>query len=90
MNEKAGTNSYFFVHFDLLQVLPITRSEHQNVPTISETDRFTFTVNEGGSISKISVEQQKIIETFKIDGAVHNIQGSRVTWWKSRWSSGCT
>lgn len=42
----------------------------------SEDNRFIFTANEGGSISKISVEEQKLIETFEIDGAVHNIQVS--------------
>lgn len=52
------------------------KGEHQNVTTTNETDRFIFTANEEGSISKISVEQQKLIETFKIDGAVHNIQVS--------------
>lgn len=41
-----------------------------------EGNRFIFTANEGGSISKISVEQLKLIETFELDGAVHNIQVS--------------
>lgn len=52
------------------------KSENENASTTSADDRFIFTANEGGSISKISVKQQKLIETFEIDEAVHNIQVS--------------
>ncbi|WML43202.1 YncE family protein [Neobacillus sp. PS3-40] len=39
-------------------------------------DQFLFTANEGGSISKISVKNLKVMATFKMDGLVHNIQVS--------------
>ncbi|MDP4086876.1 MAG: YncE family protein [Bacillota bacterium] len=37
---------------------------------------FIFTANEGGSISKISVKNLKVVDNYKIDGMVHNIQVS--------------
>ena len=51
-------------------------TEDDNISIASEDNRFIFTANESGSISKISVELQEIIETFEIDGIVHNIQVS--------------
>lgn len=35
-----------------------------------------FTANEGGSLSKISVKEQKVLATLQFDGAVHNVQVS--------------
>lgn len=45
-------------------------------PTSTQLSPFLFTANEGGSISKISVKDQKVISTFEVDGAVHNVQVS--------------
>ncbi|MDR6999456.1 YncE family protein [Neobacillus niacini] len=42
----------------------------------NQGDRYLFTANEGGSISKISLNEQKVLSNFKFDGAVHNIQVS--------------
>ena len=33
-----------------------------------------FTANEGGSVSKIDVLTNKVVDTIKIDGAAHNVQ----------------
>ncbi|WP_448975274.1 YncE family protein [Mesobacillus sp. LC4] len=37
-------------------------------------DRYFFTANEGGTISKVSVKDNKVAETIQADGVVHNIQ----------------
>jgi YVTN family beta-propeller protein len=42
----------------------------------TKEEKFLFTANEGGSISKISVKDLKVLDTFKMNGAVHNIQVS--------------
>jgi YVTN family beta-propeller protein len=42
----------------------------------TKEEKFLFTANEGGSISKISVKNLKVLDTFKMNGAVHNIQVS--------------
>jgi YVTN family beta-propeller protein len=41
-----------------------------------EYSRFIFTANEGGSISKIDSKSNKVLETIKVDGSVHNVQVS--------------
>jgi len=35
---------------------------------------YLFTANEGGSISKIDVENNEVMDTFEVEGAVHNVQ----------------
>ncbi|MDQ6600326.1 YncE family protein [Bacillus salipaludis] len=52
------------------------KTEKTQVSITNQEARFLFTANEGGSISKISLNEQKVISTFKFDGAVHNIQVS--------------
>ncbi|WP_079506743.1 YncE family protein [Mesobacillus jeotgali] len=37
-------------------------------------ERFYFTANEGGTISKVSATDNKVAATIKADGVVHNIQ----------------
>lgn len=37
-------------------------------------EKFYFTANEGGTISKINVKDNKVAETIQADGVVHNIQ----------------
>jgi YVTN family beta-propeller protein len=37
-------------------------------------ERYYFTANEGGTISKINISDNKVADTFKADGVVHNIQ----------------
>jgi YVTN family beta-propeller protein len=37
-------------------------------------ERFYFTANEGGTISKVSAKDNRVVETIKSDGVVHNIQ----------------
>ncbi|WNF22555.1 YncE family protein [Mesobacillus jeotgali] len=37
-------------------------------------EKFYFTANEGGTISKINVKDNKVTETIQADGVVHNIQ----------------
>lgn len=37
-------------------------------------EKYYFTANEGGTISKISVKDNKITETIEAEGVVHNIQ----------------
>ncbi|RSD25162.1 YncE family protein [Mesobacillus subterraneus] len=37
-------------------------------------EKFYFTANEGGSISKINAENNQVIETINAEGVVHNIQ----------------
>jgi YVTN family beta-propeller protein len=50
--------------------------EKMKESTANTDDKFIFTANEGGSISKISVKDLKVVDTFKMNGAVHNIQVS--------------
>ncbi|MBC8078860.1 MAG: YncE family protein, partial [Gorillibacterium sp.] len=38
--------------------------------------KFYFTANEGGSITKIDALQNKVVDTIKIEGSVHNVQVS--------------
>ncbi len=35
---------------------------------------YLFTANEGGSISKIDVASNEVLDTFEVEGAVHNVQ----------------
>ncbi|MBT2659622.1 YncE family protein [Bacillus sp. ISL-45] len=37
-------------------------------------EKYYFTANEGGTISKINVKDNKVAETIQADGVVHNIQ----------------
>lgn len=37
---------------------------------------YYFTANEGGSISKVDAVKNTVLETIKVDGAVHNVQVS--------------
>lgn len=57
-----------------------TEPEKNGQPAASEqtqeTNKFYFTANEGGSISKIDAETNKVVGTIKVDGAVHNVQVS--------------
>ncbi|MBT2758800.1 YncE family protein [Mesobacillus foraminis] len=40
------------------------------------SERFYFTANESGSISKINVADNKVVATIQADGTVHNVQVS--------------
>lgn len=42
----------------------------------SVEDKYYFTANEGGSISKITVASNQVESTFEVDGNVHNVQVS--------------
>lgn len=42
----------------------------------TENAKFIFTANEGGSISKIDSSTNEVVDTIKVDGAVHNVQVS--------------
>ncbi len=44
--------------------------------TSNQEDNFLYTADEGGSITKISVKEEKVISTIEVDGTVHNIQVS--------------
>jgi YVTN family beta-propeller protein len=41
-----------------------------------ENATFIFTANEGGSISKMDSSTNEVVDTIKVDGAVHNVQVS--------------
>jgi YVTN family beta-propeller protein len=45
-------------------------------PVIAKTPSYYYTANESGSISKIDVETNKVVDTFKTDGNTHNVQVS--------------
>ncbi|MBT2727403.1 YncE family protein [Bacillus sp. ISL-75] len=51
------------------------KAESKVSSSISE-DKFIYTANEGGSVSKISMNEQKVLSNIKVDGAVHNVQVS--------------
>jgi YVTN family beta-propeller protein len=51
-------------------------TEKSVVSTKTQEDKFLFTADEGGSITKISVKEEKVISTIEVDGTVHNIQVS--------------
>jgi YVTN family beta-propeller protein len=38
------------------------------------SEKYYFTANEGGTISKIEVKDNKVVETLQAEGVVHNIQ----------------
>jgi YVTN family beta-propeller protein len=44
--------------------------------TSNQEDNFLYTADEGGSITKISIKEEKVISTIEVDGTVHNIQVS--------------
>ena len=53
----------------------------QQEPTTNEeqtatTGTYYFTANEGGSIDKIDVATNEVVETISLEGAVHNVQVS--------------
>ncbi|MFD2444382.1 YncE family protein [Bacillus sp. CGMCC 1.16607] len=41
-----------------------------------ENIKYLFTANEGGSITKINASTNEVVDTIKVDGAVHNVQVS--------------
>ncbi|KZL91463.1 YncE family protein [Clostridium magnum] len=47
-----------------------------NATKIEQKSSYYYTANEGGSISKIDVATNKVLETIKVDGAPHNVQVS--------------
>nr|WP_309100596.1 cytochrome D1 domain-containing protein [Fredinandcohnia onubensis] len=47
-----------------------------NTEVSKENTTFIFTANEGGSISKIDSSTNEVVDTIKVDGAVHNVQAS--------------
>lgn len=56
-------------------------NEGQQEPTTKEeqastTGKYYFTANEGGSINKIDVATNKVVDTISLEGAVHNVQVS--------------
>jgi YVTN family beta-propeller protein len=42
----------------------------------TQADKFFFTANEGGSISKINAADNKLVDEINVDGLVHNVQVS--------------
>jgi YVTN family beta-propeller protein len=49
-------------------------SENAEEPTKTIADKYYFTANEGGTISKVNATDNKVTATLKADGIVHNIQ----------------
>jgi YVTN family beta-propeller protein len=52
------------------------KSKGNNISTSVKNNRFIFTANEGGTISKINVKDHKVVSTIKFNGVVHNVQVS--------------
>jgi YVTN family beta-propeller protein len=50
------------------------KAEAKPVKQEQVIEKYYFTANEGGTISKINVNDNKVTETIKADGVVHNIQ----------------
>lgn len=50
--------------------------EKENQPAQKSQGKFYYTANEGGTISKINVQNNEVVNTIKADGTVHNIQVS--------------
>lgn len=60
---------------------PLENNEGQQEPITKDeqtatTGKYYFTANEGGSISKIDVATNKVVETISLEGTVHNVQVS--------------
>ena len=53
-----------------------TPSDKAEEPSNTGTEKFYFTANEGGTISKINAADNKVTATLKADGIVHNVQVS--------------
>lgn len=49
-------------------------TENSQEPTKTIADKYYFTANEGGTISKVNAADNKVTATLKADGIVHNIQ----------------
>jgi YVTN family beta-propeller protein len=49
-------------------------SKNAEEPTKTFGDKYYFTANEGGTISKVNAADNKVTATLKADGIVHNIQ----------------
>jgi len=52
------------------------KSSTASAEVSKEIATFIFTANEGGSISKIDSSTNEVVDTIKVDGAVHNVQVS--------------
>lgn len=54
--------------------------EEENTKSPNETNalqqKYYFTANEGGSVSKINAENNEVVETIEVDGIAHNVQVS--------------
>jgi YVTN family beta-propeller protein len=53
-----------------------SQTNSNNTNDIVEEGNFIFTANEGGSINKIDSTSNQVINTIKVEGAVHNVQVS--------------
>jgi YVTN family beta-propeller protein len=54
---------------------PLEKSkENSQEPAKTIADKYYFTANEGGTISKVNAADNKVTATLKADGIVHNIQ----------------
>lgn len=55
----------------------VGKSDEQMIESNQDTNKqYYFTANEGGSITKINMKTNDIVETIEVDGAVHNVQVS--------------
>ncbi|KGK89148.1 40-residue YVTN family beta-propeller [Desulfosporosinus sp. HMP52] len=50
--------------------------ESQEPAKVQSTKAYVYTADEGGSISKVDVSTNKVVETIKQEGSVHNVQVS--------------
>lgn len=50
--------------------------ESKEPAKVQSTKAYVYTADEGGSISKVDVNTNKVVETIKQEGSVHNVQVS--------------
>lgn len=55
---------------------PTQTEEVKELTSDEKAEKFYFTADEGGSITKISASTNEVVETIEVDGVVHNVQVS--------------
>lgn len=53
-----------------------TSTESKAIVDTTDNERFYYTANEGGSITKVDAATDQVVKTIQVDGMVHNVQVS--------------
>lgn len=53
-----------------------TKPAETKSPVVDVKPKFTFTGDEGGTITKVDLGLNKVVDTIKVEGSIHNVQVS--------------